>query len=267
MTADGRMGNVRRLAYAGLGVMSIGLLVFLALGLGHRQRWSWLVIPTWISAVATLGLFVGAVVTAVYARKTFAAQAEQLREQRAFNGRQVEFNNKQLEILQNQRRLAQEADRRQRTPRFKTEVLTRNDGSVSMYLHLRLLSEYPMERIDVKLLDRADGFPVDCPVGFTPGQWGVPTWAADGSSSWDGPRRYQAAGLRDRAWWPADPSVDAGVEPDSCTRLDVGGAAVWHIKHFPGVDWPPFVHLRVQCLDEGGEKWTVTVDADLPSTP
>ena len=42
-------------------------------------------------------------------------------------------------------------------------------------------------------------------------------------------------------------------------------AAVWQIKHFPGVDWPPFVHLRVQCMDEGGQKWTVTVDADLPS--
>jgi hypothetical protein len=63
------------------------LQVLTDLGLGYRQRWTWLVTPTWISAVATLGLFVGAVVTAVYAQKTFAAQAEQLREQRAFNGR------------------------------------------------------------------------------------------------------------------------------------------------------------------------------------
>ena len=62
-----------------------------------------------------------------------------------------------------------------------------------------------MERLDVKLLDRADGFPVDCPAGFTPGQWGVATWASDGSSAWDGPKRYREAGLRDRAWWPADP--------------------------------------------------------------
>jgi len=166
--------------------MGIGLLVLLALGISYRQRWSWLIIPTWITAVATLGLFVGAVITAVYAQKTFASQAEELREQRSFNRRQVEFNEKQLEILQTQRGLAQEADRRQRMPRFRTDVLTRNNGSLYMYLHLRLLSEYPMERIDVKLLDRADGFPVDCPVGFTPGQWGVATWAADGSSAWDG---------------------------------------------------------------------------------
>lgn len=171
--------------------MGVGLLILLALGLDYRQRWSWLVIPTWMTSVATLGLFVGAVVTAVYAQKTFASQAEELREQHAFNGQQVQFNEKQLEILQTQRRLAQEADRRQRLPRFRAEVLTRNDGSSHMYLHLRLLSEYPMERIDVKLLDRADGFPVDCPVGFTPGQWGVVTWALDGSSAWDGPKRYQ----------------------------------------------------------------------------
>jgi hypothetical protein len=260
------MADVRKLAYTGLTVMSIGLLVLLALGINYRQQWSWLVIPTWITAVATFGLFVGAVVTAVYAQKTFAGQAEELREQRAFNGRQIEFNEKQLEILQNQRKLAQEADQRQRTPRFRAEVLTRNDGSLSMYLHLRLLSESPLDGIHVKLLDKIDGFPVDCPVGFTPGRWGVAMWAADGSSTWDGPKRYQVAGLRDRAWWPADPMVDVGVDSDSCKRLDVGGAAVWHIKHFSGVDWPPFVHLRVRCTDEGGEKWTVTVDSDLPST-
>ena len=134
-----------------------------------------------------------------------------------------------------------------------------------MYLHLRLLSEYSLRRIDVKLLDRIDGFPVDCPIGFTPGQWGVAMYAADGSSTWDGPKRYQAAGLRDGAWWPADPTVDTDVGSDSCTRLDVGGAAVWHIKRFPALDWPPFIHLRVKALDEDGQEWTVTVDADLPS--
>jgi hypothetical protein len=139
-------------------------------------------------------------------------------------------------------------------------VLTRNDDSVSMYLHLRLLSEEPLSRIDAKLLDRVDGFPVDCPVGFTPGQWGVPTWAADGSSAWDGSRRYQQAGLRDRAWWPADPAVDTDVALGTCTRLDVGGASIWQIQRFLGMDWPPFAHLRVECLSEADEKWTVTLD-------
>jgi hypothetical protein len=259
------MGQVRRLVYVGLAVTGAGLLVVIALGITYRQRWSWLVTPTWVTAGATLGLFAGAVVTAFYAQKTFASQAEELRDQRAFNRRQSDFNKRQLEILHSQHLIAQEAERRQRTPRFKADVLTRNDGSIWMYLHLRLLSEEPLDRIEVKLLDRIDGFPVDCPIGFTPGQWGVPTWGADGSGTWDGPRRYQDAGLRNQAWWPADPAVDADVGPGTCTRLDVGGAAVWRFDRFPGMDWPPFAHLRVQCLTDGGEKWTVTLDVDLPA--
>ena len=177
---------MRRWVYAGLAATVALLVVLTGLGIAYRQRWSWLVIPTWITAGATLGLFAGAVVTAFYARKTFASQAEQLREQHDFNRRQVEFNERQLKILRNQELLAHQAERRQRTPQFRADVLTRNDGSMSMYVHLRLLSEDPLDRINVKLLDRADGFPVDCPVGFTPGQWGVPRWAADDSSDWMG---------------------------------------------------------------------------------
>jgi hypothetical protein len=97
--------------------------------------------PTWSTAGATLGLFAGPVVPAFYAQKTFASQAEQLREQRDFNRRQAEFNERQLTILHNQELVARQAERRQRTPRFRADVLTRNDGSMSMYLHLRLLSE------------------------------------------------------------------------------------------------------------------------------
>lgn len=255
---------MRRWVYTGLAATVMALAVLAGLGIAYRQRWSWLVIPTWVTAGATLGLFVGAVVTAFYAQKTFASQAEQLREQHDFNRRQADFNERQLKILHNQELLARQAERRQRTPRFRASMLSRNDGSASMYVHLRLLSEEPLDRIDVKLLDRVDGFPVDCPVGFTPGQWGVARWAADGSSAWDGPGRYRQAGLRDRAWWPADPAVDAGVGPETCIRLDVGGAAVWRIERFPGMDWPPFAHLRVDCLADG-EKWTVTLDIDLPS--
>jgi hypothetical protein len=254
---------MRRWVYAGLAATVAGLGVLTGLGIAYRQRWSWLVIPTWITALATLGLFAGAVVTAFYAVKTFTGQAEQLREQHNFNRQQTGFNEAQLKILHNQELLARQVERRQRTPQFRADLLTRNDGDVSMYVHLRLLSEEPLDRIDVKLLDQADGFPVECPVGFTPGQWGVPRYAADGSSAWDGPRRYQEAGLRDRAWWPADPGVDANVGPETCTRLDVGGAAVWRIKRFPDMDWPPFAHLRVACI-ANGEKWTVTLDIDLP---
>jgi hypothetical protein len=161
---------VRRWVYAALAVTIAALVVLTGLGIAYRQQWSWLVIPTWITAGATLGLFVGAVITAFYAVKTFASQAEQLREQHDFNRQQTGFNERQLQILHNQELLARQVERRQRTPQFRADVLTRNDGRVSMYVHLRLLSEEPLDRIDVKLLDRADGFPVECPVGFTPGQ-------------------------------------------------------------------------------------------------
>ena len=89
--------------------MGMSTLVLLALGIGSRQRWSWLVIPTWITAVATLGLLVScAVIAAVYAQKTFASQAEELREQRAFDSRQVEFNDKQFEICRTSASLPRE---------------------------------------------------------------------------------------------------------------------------------------------------------------
>jgi hypothetical protein len=45
-------------------------------------------------------------------------------------------------------------------------MLAWNEGSVFIYLHLRRLSENPLDRMDVKLLDRIDGFPVDCPIKF-----------------------------------------------------------------------------------------------------
>lgn len=70
------------MAYAALVAVGLSFLAVLVLGVYHRQRWSWLVIPTWITGIATLGLFAGAVVTAFYAQKTFASQAEELRNQR-----------------------------------------------------------------------------------------------------------------------------------------------------------------------------------------
>jgi hypothetical protein len=132
--------RVRRWAYAALAAIVAGLLLLVVLGVCYRHRWSWQVIPTWITAAATLGLFAGAAITAFYAQKTFASQAAELAEQRDFNRRQSKFYDQQLTILQDQQKLAREAERRQRTPRFHADVLTRNDGSVSMYVHLRLLS-------------------------------------------------------------------------------------------------------------------------------
>jgi hypothetical protein len=253
------------IAYVALLILAATLAAIVLLGLINQHRWSWLVIPTWLNSVASLGLLVGAVITAFYAQRTFANQATQLKDQQTFNEKQIEFNKNQLKILEKQSILAAAEDKRQRTPRFKSDILTINDGSGSLFLlHLRLLSDTAVKRIDAKLLDRPDGFPVPCPIGFTPIQWGVPRYAEDGSSPWDGPKRYQDASLRDSAWWPPNPERDLGVSPEAAKQLNVGGAAIWQIALFPDVTWPPFAHLRIVCHDETGTKWTLTVDLELP---
>ncbi len=46
---------------------------------------AWGDIPTWIEALATIGLLIGAVITARYAIKAFGKQTEQLEDQRTLN--------------------------------------------------------------------------------------------------------------------------------------------------------------------------------------
>lgn len=78
---------MRKLVYAAFAATILGFGVLFGLGVYYRERWDWLVIPTWITAIATLGLFVGAVITAIYAQKTFAGQLEEWRGQRGHDRR------------------------------------------------------------------------------------------------------------------------------------------------------------------------------------
>jgi hypothetical protein len=48
-----------------------------------------LTVPTWISAIATVGLLVGAAVTAVFAVKAFGKQSAQLKDQQEINRKQT----------------------------------------------------------------------------------------------------------------------------------------------------------------------------------
>jgi hypothetical protein len=50
---------------------------------------AWGDIPTWITAIATTGLLIGAIITARYAIKTFHEQSEQLKDQRQINAKQT----------------------------------------------------------------------------------------------------------------------------------------------------------------------------------
>jgi hypothetical protein len=56
-------------------------------------------VPAWITALATIGLLVGAIVTAVYAKKAFEKQAAQLRDQQEINNKLRRVADLQLEDL------------------------------------------------------------------------------------------------------------------------------------------------------------------------
>ena len=65
----------------------MGMLIF---GSPWHLPPAWGDIPTWITAIATVGLLAGAIVTAIYAINAFRKQSEQLDEQRRINKLQAE---------------------------------------------------------------------------------------------------------------------------------------------------------------------------------
>jgi hypothetical protein len=96
--AQGAVGGV------GVGFL-IGLLIF---GDPWHLPPAWGDIPTWISAIATIGLLIGAIITAKYAIKAFGKQSQQLEDQREINKLQA----RDLESsLEERKRLRQVAER------------------------------------------------------------------------------------------------------------------------------------------------------------
>ena len=57
------------------------------------------IVPTWITAIATVGLLIGAGITAVYAVRAFAKQSQQLMDQREVNSEQTRVLRLQAEEL------------------------------------------------------------------------------------------------------------------------------------------------------------------------
>lgn len=68
-----------------------------------------LIVPTWISAVATLGLLIGAGLTVYFASKAFNTQSHQLRDQQDVNERQTVVLDLQAKELQASLTARQEA--------------------------------------------------------------------------------------------------------------------------------------------------------------
>ena len=75
------------------------------------------VVPTWVGAIATFGLLIGAIITAYYARRALMTQSQQLADQRRINAEQtsvLELQTRELrESFQQREREAKERRRAQ----------------------------------------------------------------------------------------------------------------------------------------------------------
>jgi hypothetical protein len=96
-------------------LISLSVIAGFAIGLLASGRpWhlppAWGDIPTWIEALATVGLLIGAIITARYAIKAFRKQSEELEEQREINKLQAQDLE---ESLKERKRLRQVAEREQ----------------------------------------------------------------------------------------------------------------------------------------------------------
>jgi hypothetical protein len=83
---------------------ALGLLIF---GSPWHLPPAWGDIPTWITALATVGLLIGAIITARYAIKAFRKQSEELEEQREINKLQAEDLEESLKERKRLRRIAE----------------------------------------------------------------------------------------------------------------------------------------------------------------
>jgi Sec-independent protein translocase protein TatA len=84
---------------------------------------AWGDIPTWIEAIATIGLLAGAIVTAIYAIRAFRGQAEMLKVQSEQLAEQRRLNIRQTEVLE-----LQAAELRESLAERKREALERRNA-------------------------------------------------------------------------------------------------------------------------------------------
>jgi archaellum component FlaG (FlaF/FlaG flagellin family) len=121
-------------------------------------------VPTWITTIATVGLFIGAVITAAYAVRAFGKQSQQLRDQREVNTEQTKVLRLQAEELRasldDRQNQAAERHRAQASliyiweDRATRQAL--DTGAVNtVTVHIRNTSEQPI--YDVHFSWRANG--------------------------------------------------------------------------------------------------------------
>jgi hypothetical protein len=107
-------------------------------------------VPTWITAIATFGLLVGAIVTAVYARKAFLGQEAQLAEQRRINEEQTLVLKLQAaELRESTEERQREAGRRHQAQASLVFTGVQNPGHRFSHPYAKNGSDFPV--YDVQL--------------------------------------------------------------------------------------------------------------------
>lgn len=101
------------------GGVGVGFLIGLAV---FGKPWglppAWGDMPEWITAIATIGLLIGAIITARYAIKAFAKQSDQLEDQRKLNAEQT----KVLKLQADELRASVEQREREARERHRTQA-------------------------------------------------------------------------------------------------------------------------------------------------
>jgi hypothetical protein len=115
--------------------------------------WS-MVLPTWLGALATVGLLVGAYFTAVYAKKAFGEQSkevklvqDQLAEEREFNRRQagvLDLQARELRESMEERRRESELRHWYQAVRVFPHVETTQGESASYFVIVKNVSDLPV---------------------------------------------------------------------------------------------------------------------------
>jgi hypothetical protein len=83
-------------------------------GFYNKHSWNWGDFPSWIAAITTGGLLIGAAFTVYFARKAFIAQSQQLKDQQQINVKQTVLLDLQVQELQAslEERKREDAERR-----------------------------------------------------------------------------------------------------------------------------------------------------------
>jgi hypothetical protein len=111
---------------------------------GDNSFWT-AILPGWTTAVATAGLLIGAIFTAIYAAKAFRKQSEQLEDQRRINAEQTEVLGLQAselrESLAERKREAQHQHRAQASRVYLGAAQTFADSASSRVINA---SDFPI---------------------------------------------------------------------------------------------------------------------------